>query len=178
MPIRPPDEVVFVGGTASNLVKLLVRSGHPEFADRLDRAALELVRDLVRTTPAEALAAAYAMREARVRLLAAGAAIVETVFDRVGIDHGRVSESGLREGAIIAADRAGAAGVIGSTSCPTAGWADRDVRRDAGSAERRLAQRPASVRPSDRRNRIPATPRQAGPTVRWSRTTSFSRLTR
>lgn len=106
-PTRPPAEVVFVGGTATNLLKLLRRVGNPDRDDHLDRAALGIVRDTVQATPAEMLAATYGMREARIRLLAAGAAIIETVLDRVDMDHGRVVDTGIREGAIIAADRAG-----------------------------------------------------------------------
>jgi exopolyphosphatase/guanosine-5'-triphosphate,3'-diphosphate pyrophosphatase len=106
-PTRQPTEVVFVGGTASNLLKLLRRAGNPDRDDHLDRAALDQVREIVAATPAEMLAATYAMREARIRLLAAGAAIIETVLDRVGIAFGRVVDTGIREGAIIAADRAG-----------------------------------------------------------------------
>jgi exopolyphosphatase/guanosine-5'-triphosphate,3'-diphosphate pyrophosphatase len=106
-PTRPPAEVVFVGGTASNLLKLLRRAGNPDRDDLLDRVALGIVRDIVSATPAETLAATYGMREARIRLLAAGAAIIETVLDRVGVTHGRVVDTGIREGAIIAADRAG-----------------------------------------------------------------------
>jgi exopolyphosphatase/pppGpp-phosphohydrolase len=49
------------------------------------------------------------LREARIRLLPAGAAIIETVLDRVGGDTARVVDAGIREGAIIAADRAGGA---------------------------------------------------------------------
>jgi exopolyphosphatase/pppGpp-phosphohydrolase len=60
-------------------------------------------------TPAEMLAARYGLREARIRLLAAGAAIVETVLARLGVPFGRVVDTGIREGAIIAADRAGEA---------------------------------------------------------------------
>jgi exopolyphosphatase/guanosine-5'-triphosphate,3'-diphosphate pyrophosphatase len=112
-PTRPPAEVVFVGGTATNLLKLLRRVEDPDRDDRLDRAALGIVREIVTTTPAELLAATYSLREARVRLLAAGAAIIETILDRVGMSHGRVVDTGIREGAVIAADRAGA------------GWRDR-----------------------------------------------------
>ena len=46
-------------------------------------------------------------------MIAAGAAIVETILDRVAMSHGRVVDTGIREGAVIAADRAGA------------GWRDR-----------------------------------------------------
>jgi len=53
------------------------------------------------------LAATHGLREARIRLLPAGAAIVETVLDAVGADSGRVVDAGIREGAILAAERAG-----------------------------------------------------------------------
>ena len=106
-PFRPPRDVVFVGGTATNILKLLRRLGSPDRDDRIDRAALDLVRDILLVAPAEMLAATYGLREARIRLLAAGAAIIETVLDRVGVAIGRVADSGIREGAIIAADRAG-----------------------------------------------------------------------
>jgi exopolyphosphatase/guanosine-5'-triphosphate,3'-diphosphate pyrophosphatase len=106
-PAHGPAEVVFVGGTASNLLKLLRRVGNPDRDDRLDREALDLARAIVAETPAEMLAATYGLREARIRLLAAGAAIIETVLDRVGMEFGRVVDTGIREGAIIAADRAG-----------------------------------------------------------------------
>jgi exopolyphosphatase/guanosine-5'-triphosphate,3'-diphosphate pyrophosphatase len=106
-PIHQPAELVFVGGTASNLLKLLRRAGDENHDDRLDRAALATVREIVLGTPAEMLAATHGMREARIRLLAAGAAIIETILDRVGMDSGRVVDTGIREGAIIAADRAG-----------------------------------------------------------------------
>ncbi len=108
-PSRPPVEVVFVGGTATNLIKLLRWSRDPERADVLDGAALDEARAMLLATPAEMLAATYGLREARIRLLAAGAAIVETVLDRLGVPSGRVVDTGIREGAIIAADRAGEA---------------------------------------------------------------------
>lgn len=106
-PTSPPDDVVFVGGTATNLLKLLRRAGDPDRADSLDRVDLRMARDLVASAPAEMLGVTYGLREARIRLLAAGAAIIETVLDRVGLDVGRVVDTGIREGAIIAADRAG-----------------------------------------------------------------------
>jgi exopolyphosphatase/pppGpp-phosphohydrolase len=55
------------------------------------------------------LAAQYGLREARIRLLAAGAAIIEVLLARAGVDEVRVVDTGIREGAIIAADRAGQA---------------------------------------------------------------------
>jgi len=106
-PARSPTEVVFVGGTATNLVKLLRRSGDPERDGILDGAALGAARTILLASPAEMLAATYGLREARIRLMAAGAAIIETLLDRLGVNSGRVVDTGIREGAIIAADRAG-----------------------------------------------------------------------
>jgi exopolyphosphatase/guanosine-5'-triphosphate,3'-diphosphate pyrophosphatase len=106
-PSRPPAEVVFVGGTATNLLKLLRRASDPEHDDRLDRPALETARAIIASGPAELLVATYGIREARIRLLAAGAAIIETVLDRAGAESGRAVDTGIREGAIIAAERAG-----------------------------------------------------------------------
>jgi exopolyphosphatase/pppGpp-phosphohydrolase len=106
-PSRPPREVVFVGGTATNTLKLLRRLGSPDRDDVIDRAALDVVRGVLAVAPAEMLAATYGLREARIRLLAAGCAIVEAVLDRVEVPSGRVVDTGIREGAIIAADRAG-----------------------------------------------------------------------
>src|SRR5262245_6461962 len=112
-PSRHPDEVVFVGGTATNLLKLLRRAGDPDRDDRLDRPALETARTIIASGPAELLGATYGIREARIRLLGAGASIIETILDRVGATSGRVVDTGIREGAIIAAERAGS------------GWRDR-----------------------------------------------------
>jgi exopolyphosphatase/guanosine-5'-triphosphate,3'-diphosphate pyrophosphatase len=109
VPSRRPGEVIAVGGTASNLLKLLRRSRGPEDLDTLDRSSLDAVRAIVSSGPAELLAARFVMRDARIRLLAAGAAIMEVVMRRTGADSIRVADAGIREGAIIAADRAGAA---------------------------------------------------------------------
>lgn len=106
-PSRPVRDVVFVGGTATNLRKLIRRASDPERDGRLDRVDLQRARELLASSPAELLAATYGLRDARVRLLPAGAAIVETVLERTGVEAGRVVDTGIREGAIIAADRAG-----------------------------------------------------------------------
>lgn len=106
-PSRPVHDVAFVGGTATNLLKLLRRVGRPDRDDRLDRADLDRAREVLASAPPELLAATYGLREARVRLLPAGAAIIEAVLDLTGAESGRVVDAGIREGAIIAADRAG-----------------------------------------------------------------------
>ncbi len=78
----------------------------PDPLAELDEHLLECSQALA-SGPAEMLAATYNLREQRIRLLAAGAAIIQTVLDRVGVPAGRVVDTGIREGAIIAADRAG-----------------------------------------------------------------------
>jgi exopolyphosphatase/guanosine-5'-triphosphate,3'-diphosphate pyrophosphatase len=112
-PSRPPAEVVIVGGTATNLLKLLRRAADPTWPDTLDRPALDVARKILIAAPAELLAAQLGLREARIRLLAAGAAIIEVVMDRCAVDQVRVVDAGIREGAIIASARAGS------------GWRDR-----------------------------------------------------
>jgi len=112
-PTRSPSDVVAVGGTASNLLKLVRRGGDPDRPDTLDRPALALARRVIASGPAEMLAAQLALREARIRLLAAGAAIVDVVLDRCRVQEVRVVDTGIREGAVIAAARAGS------------GWRDR-----------------------------------------------------
>jgi len=89
------------------------RGGDPDRPDSLDRPALAFARRVIATGPAELLAAQLGLREARIRLLAAGAAIVEVVLERCRVDSVRVVDTGIREGAIIAAARAGQ------------GWRDR-----------------------------------------------------
>jgi exopolyphosphatase/guanosine-5'-triphosphate,3'-diphosphate pyrophosphatase len=108
-PSRPPTDVVVVGGTASNLLKLIRRGGDPDRPDTLDRPALALARRVIASGPAELLAAQHGLREARIRLLAAGAAIIEVLLDRCRVDRVRVVDTGIREGAIVAGARAGQA---------------------------------------------------------------------
>jgi exopolyphosphatase/pppGpp-phosphohydrolase len=53
-------------------------------------------------------AARHLIRPERARILPAGAIIVDAILERYGIDRLRVSEEGMREGAVLAAARAGA----------------------------------------------------------------------
>lgn len=106
-------ELILVGGTASNLAKLVA-------PDRiLDRERLIEARSVLAAGPAESVAAARGLRAARVRLLPAGAAIVEALLGRFGVERARVSEAGIREGLVRVVDRDGPA------------WRDR-VRPGAG----------------------------------------------
>jgi exopolyphosphatase/guanosine-5'-triphosphate,3'-diphosphate pyrophosphatase len=99
-----PDAVVGVGGTASNLVKLLPEA----LADMtLTRDRLAAIRETLESTLAADLTTRYLVNPVRARLLGAGAAIVEAILERSGVDAMGVSRASLREGAILAVELAG-----------------------------------------------------------------------
>lgn len=98
------DRVVLVGGTATNLVKLLPEAVADRrlTADRLRAIAEELV-----ASPAADVVARYRLNPRRAPLLPAGVAIAEAVLDRLGADEMEVRDTGVREGAIHAVLHAG-----------------------------------------------------------------------
>jgi len=101
-----PTEIVGVGGTVSNLLKLApVDGGEPI----LSRRGIALALTLILEQPAEASAARFGLRPERARLLPAGAVIADEVLRRYDADTMRVSEQGIREGAVLAAASAGPA---------------------------------------------------------------------
>jgi exopolyphosphatase/guanosine-5'-triphosphate,3'-diphosphate pyrophosphatase len=105
-PAARPDDVVIVGGSATNLLRVVP-------AAAIDRRVTparvsEALEVLAGETTAEA-AARHGMREPRARTIAAGAAIVAAVLDRYGVDRARVDEAGVREGLLLATTHAGAA---------------------------------------------------------------------
>jgi len=84
---------VFVGGTATNVARL----------GMLDRAHLnEDLKTLAQLT-SEEIVAHFAVRPRRARQLAAGVAIVSALLDKFLLGQAEVSDSSLRDGAIIAA---------------------------------------------------------------------------
>jgi exopolyphosphatase/guanosine-5'-triphosphate,3'-diphosphate pyrophosphatase len=99
-----PDEVVLVGGTASNLLKIVPNG---RLAWRMTPAELEAAFAIVRTDDAAAIADRYAIRLARARILGAGATIVAAIMERYEVDEVRVVDAGVREGTVIAVDHAG-----------------------------------------------------------------------
>jgi exopolyphosphatase/guanosine-5'-triphosphate,3'-diphosphate pyrophosphatase len=103
-PDASPTELVAVGGTASNLVKVLPEA----IADRiLTRERIERIQAILATEPAETTSARYAVNPVRARLLPAGGAIVDAILERYGAEEIRVSEAGLREGVILAVEHGG-----------------------------------------------------------------------
>lgn len=105
-PSLEAGELVAVGGTASNLRKVLrARVGEGP----IDRAALEAALAIMIAEPSASVAETYALRPERARLLPAGALILDAVMARHGTDRLRISEAGIREGAVLGLARAGPA---------------------------------------------------------------------
>jgi exopolyphosphatase/guanosine-5'-triphosphate,3'-diphosphate pyrophosphatase len=98
-PAGKAPRAVFVGGTATNLARLgvLTRAGLAE-----DR------RTLGKLTSAQVVEH-FGVRPQRAVQLAAGAAIVDALLDRLGLGAAVTAEASLRDGAIIAMARFGAA---------------------------------------------------------------------
>ena len=101
-----PAAVVAVGGTASNLLKVAPggQDNRTLTRDRLAAAVHNLLG-----ARAAATSERYRVNPKRARLLPAGAAIVEALMQRYGVDRVEVSEASLREGAILVADHVGVA---------------------------------------------------------------------
>jgi exopolyphosphatase / guanosine-5'-triphosphate,3'-diphosphate pyrophosphatase len=101
-----PAEVVIVGGTASNLLKVTADGNRDPI---LTSTRLEEATANVRSAPAAEITTRFAVNPKLGPLLAAGAVIVGALMRRYGVDRLRVSEASLREGAILAVDHAGPA---------------------------------------------------------------------
>jgi len=105
-PDAKPDEIVAVGGTASNLLKVLPAAA----LDRtLTRERIAEVEAILSSEPAAAAAERHLINPIRARILPAGGAILDAILDRYGAERIRVSEAGLREGTILAVAHAGRA---------------------------------------------------------------------
>jgi exopolyphosphatase/pppGpp-phosphohydrolase len=105
-PDARPREIVAVGGTASNLIKV-VRFGRSRRVLTRDGTAKALA--LLAAEPAELSARRHAIKPERARILPAGAVIVDAILRRYRVDSMRVSEAGIREGAILAEAHVGMA---------------------------------------------------------------------
>jgi exopolyphosphatase/guanosine-5'-triphosphate,3'-diphosphate pyrophosphatase len=101
-----PSDLVAVGGTASNLLK--VTPGGVE-DQMLTRSRISQALVTLSSAPAATLTERYFINPRRGPLLAAGAVIVDALMRRYGVDAVRVTDAGLREGAILVADHAGRA---------------------------------------------------------------------
>jgi exopolyphosphatase/pppGpp-phosphohydrolase len=101
-----PTDLVIVGGTATNLLKVTA-AGTGDLI--LSRARIAEAIETLLGEPAAALTERFGINPKRGPLLPAGAAIVEALMAHYDVPTVRVSEASLREGAILAADHAGRA---------------------------------------------------------------------
>ncbi len=105
-PDARPEEMIAVGGTASNLLRIL--PGTTSDSILTSRRVTIALAMLTVGTSADT-AARHTLRHTRARILPAGAVIVDAILDRYGVDRLRVSEAGIREGAILVSAIAGRA---------------------------------------------------------------------
>ena len=105
-PGATPGEIVAVGGTASNLIKVLPAA---MLDGILTRARIAEVQAILASEPAAVAAERHLINPLRARILPAGGAIMDAILERYGAGSIRVAESGIREGAILAVDHAGRA---------------------------------------------------------------------
>jgi exopolyphosphatase/guanosine-5'-triphosphate,3'-diphosphate pyrophosphatase len=109
-PRGAPTTMIAVGGTSSNLVKVVPAAAR----DRaLTRRRLSAAYRTLGAAPAADVAARFGITATRARLLPAGAALLEALMDRYAVERVTAVEEGLREGVVFALARAGA------------GWRDR-----------------------------------------------------
>jgi exopolyphosphatase/guanosine-5'-triphosphate,3'-diphosphate pyrophosphatase len=99
-PDAHPTEIVAVGGTASNLLK--VSTAPPPLDATLTRDRIAEVGTVLAAEPAAAAAEHHGINPRRARVLPAGAAILDAILVRYGAEQVRVSEASAREGAIFA----------------------------------------------------------------------------
>jgi exopolyphosphatase/guanosine-5'-triphosphate,3'-diphosphate pyrophosphatase len=105
-PAATPGEIVVVGGTASNLIKVLPAA----MLDRtLTRARIAEAQAILASEPAAGAAERHLINPLRARILPAGGAIMDAILERYAATSMRVSESGIREGAVLAVGHAGRA---------------------------------------------------------------------
>ncbi len=109
-PRGAPTTMLAVGGTASNLAKISPAAGRDRTLTR--RRLLAAYRTLC-DAPAEDVADRFGITAKRASLLPAGAALLEALMDRYGLERVTAVEEGLREGVVLALASAGA------------GWRDR-----------------------------------------------------
>jgi exopolyphosphatase/guanosine-5'-triphosphate,3'-diphosphate pyrophosphatase len=102
-PDSPASQLVAVGGTARNLLRIGPQLGTRDLSRSRIRAAL----DGMAQAPAATIAERNGVRLSRARVLAAGAVILLGAMERYSLDRLRVAEGGLREGLILAAFHAG-----------------------------------------------------------------------
>lgn len=102
-PSAAPSSMIAVGGTATNLLRIV----RPSRDRTINRKRLAEAMFFLLSEPADGVAARFGLRIERARVLPAGAAVVAALFERYGLERIRVSDAGIREGAVLASVHAG-----------------------------------------------------------------------
>ena len=106
LPDLHPGEIVAVGGTASNLLKLLPATA----IDRmLTRRRITVALAMLTVERSAEAASRHLIRPERARILPAGALIVDALLERFAAERLYVSEEGIRSGLLLATAAAGPA---------------------------------------------------------------------
>jgi exopolyphosphatase/guanosine-5'-triphosphate,3'-diphosphate pyrophosphatase len=105
-PAIHPGDVVAVGGTAANLLRLLPATTLDHV---LTRRRLTVALAMLTVERSLEAAERHLVRPARARILPAGAIIVDAILEHYAAERLTVSEEGIREGLVIAAAAAGPA---------------------------------------------------------------------
>jgi exopolyphosphatase / guanosine-5'-triphosphate,3'-diphosphate pyrophosphatase len=111
MPVGHPQRGIVVGGSGTNLVRLTTDDDDEDQAGTtsIDRERAARAIDIVMSRPAQELVNEYGLRERRILQMAAGASLIEATLDCYNLGHLEASDASLREGALIARMRSGAA---------------------------------------------------------------------
>jgi len=117
-PAASPARMITVGGTSSNLVKIIPAAARDRALTRPRLA--DAARTLADARAAD-VAARFEITEQRCRILPAGAAIREALMDRYGMLRVEAVEEGIREGVVLALARGGA-GWRDSLDALARGW--------------------------------------------------------
>jgi exopolyphosphatase/guanosine-5'-triphosphate,3'-diphosphate pyrophosphatase len=104
-PPASPAEIVAVGGTASNLLKVVPASA----TGVLTRDGIAEALRVLGSVPAATAIERWTLNPVRARILPAGAVILAAILDRYDAPEVRISDAGLREGTILAVAHAGPA---------------------------------------------------------------------
>ena len=117
-----PGDIVAVGGTASNLLRLLPATALDHV---LTRRRLTVALAMLTVERSLEAAERHLIRPARARILPAGAIIVDAILERYEAERLRVSEEGIREGLVIAR-RGRRPGLARPPAVLVRGWSEED----------------------------------------------------
>ncbi len=104
--VASPGRAIMVGGTATNLLRLV--SGTSSWRS-LTRSRLEAAIRILEATPLAALTDGYPIRPQRARILPGGAVLAEAFLEHYALTSATVSRASIREGILMAVARAGEA---------------------------------------------------------------------